>query len=232
MTQQGYVLAGQAQWEVAKRHGDLTVACLQFELSEDQALLWLIQKRQGSRGINAFTRILLALELEPYLKERARANQSLGGFMKGSSKMAEADRLDVREEVAAVAGASVGNVSKVRSLLPLAEPSIMAALRDGEVSIHRAFTWIEQPDSQCQQFELYQNRRGIKRVIRTLQAKQHLPSTGEDRFDLSRLGNALDAIPAETRASVVVGTISVPGNAIVLSTALLKMLESQGELPL
>ena len=80
------------------------------------------RKHQRSDGLNAFCRILLALELEPWFKARARYNQQLGGQKKGSSNLAEADRLDVRSEIAAAAGVSTGNVSKVKQLASAAHP--------------------------------------------------------------------------------------------------------------
>jgi len=54
-----------------------------------------------SNGLNAFSRILLALELELDFKKKARSNQRSGGQAKGSSNLTEADRVDVRSEIAA-----------------------------------------------------------------------------------------------------------------------------------
>jgi hypothetical protein len=39
------------------------------------------------------------------------------------------------------AGASVGNVSKVKHLLTAANLGLLEALRSGEISIHRAWLW-------------------------------------------------------------------------------------------
>jgi hypothetical protein len=89
--------------------------------------------------MNDFVRILLALDLEPWFKEKARSNQQAGGRSKGSSKLTEAERLDVRSEIAAAAGVSVGNVSKVKQLIMTAQPELVQALRSREVSIRRAW---------------------------------------------------------------------------------------------
>jgi hypothetical protein len=136
------------------RKGEANIACLQLDLSDQEAILWLIHRHQGSRGINDFNRILLALELEPYFKDRARANQRFGGLMKGSSELTEAEKLDVRAELAAAAGVCVANVSKVKRFVSVAHPTILQALREGEVSIHLAHTWIQKPETQRDQFEL------------------------------------------------------------------------------
>ena len=103
-----------------------------------------------SRGVNNFCRILLALELEPGLKQRAHANQRHGGLRKGSSNLTEADRLDVRAEIAATAGVSTGNVNKVKQILTDARPELILALRTGEVSIHRGWCWLKEPERQLE----------------------------------------------------------------------------------
>ncbi len=53
------ILDGYARWELARRLARPTVDCLEYELSEEEALLWLIQKYQRSDGLNAFCRTLL-----------------------------------------------------------------------------------------------------------------------------------------------------------------------------
>jgi hypothetical protein len=64
------IIDGYARWKLARLKGRLTLPCIQFELTEAEALCWLLQKHRGSKGLNAFSRILLALELEPWLKEK------------------------------------------------------------------------------------------------------------------------------------------------------------------
>jgi hypothetical protein len=81
---------------------------------------------------------MLALDLESLFQEKARSNQRLGGQYKGSSNLTETDKLDVRSQIAAAAGVSVGNVSKVKQLEAAAHSELLQALHSGEVSIHRA----------------------------------------------------------------------------------------------
>lgn len=231
ITQNGLILAGHAQWEIARREGERSLPCLQLNLTEEEGLLWLIQKHQRSRGINDFNRILLALQLEPWFKERARSNQQRGGQMKGSSKLTEADKLDVRSEIAAAAGVSVGNVSKTKHLAAKGHANLLEALREGEVSIHRASIWIQDPQKQLDQLRICQNRRGIKKAINSLQRQHQLPHlASERRFDIPRMASALIAMGPERTASVLIGEIQLPGQTLLLSSDLLKALENQGEL--
>jgi hypothetical protein len=231
ITRDRTILDGYARWELARKQDRPTLSCLEYDLSEEEALLWLLQKHRRSNGLNDFNRILLALELEPWLKQQARFNQQLGGQRKGSSKLTEADRLDVRTRIAAAAGASAGNVSKVRQLEMHAHPALLQALREGEVSIHRASLWLRTPAKQLDQLRLHQNRRGITRTINTL-LRAHRPphSAREVQLDIQRIGSALAAMAPERRASVLVGTVQAPGKAMLLTSDLLQALESQGEL--
>ena len=50
-------------------------------------------------------------------------------------------RVDVRADIARVAGVSTGNVTKVKQLLDAVIPEVQDGLRHGEIRIHRAWQW-------------------------------------------------------------------------------------------
>jgi hypothetical protein len=116
ITHEGLIVDGYARWELARLQGRGTIACIEYALTEEQALHLLLQRHRRSAGLNAYCRILLALDLERSLREQARSNQRTGGLSKGSSNLTEAYRLDVRHEIARVAGVSAGNVTKVKKI--------------------------------------------------------------------------------------------------------------------
>ena len=74
----------------------------------------LVRKHRRSQGMNDFIRIVLALDIEPYLKDQAFLNRQAGGRLKGLSKLTQAQKVNSRAEVAQV---SVGNVHKVKYIL-------------------------------------------------------------------------------------------------------------------
>jgi hypothetical protein len=229
ITQDRTILDGYARWMLARRQGRQTLPCFEFDLPEAEALHWLLQKHRRSEGLNAFSRIIIAQELEPWLREKARSNKQAGGQQKGSSNLTEADKLDVRSEIAAVAGVSTGNVSKVKQLLLHAQPALLQALREGEVSIHRAWLWIQKPEQQLDQLRLHQNLRGIThQVDLLLQAHNH--PTGEEPLDVDRILDALAAMDPERMASILAAEIEIPGEVLLISTGLRQALTSQGEL--
>jgi len=233
ITQDRTILDGYARWELARQRGRLMLPCIEYDLPEAEALYWLLQKHRRSNGLNAFSRILLALELEPWLKEQAKSNQRAGGQDKGSSKLTEADKLDVRSKIAAAAGASAGNVSKVKQLEMHAHPAVLQALRVGEVSIHRASVWPRTPEKQLDQLRLHRDLRGItRRIDSLLHAHRPSHSATDGDLDIHRIGRALAAMGPERKTSVLVSVIQVPAEVLLLSTGLLQALESQGELHL
>lgn len=124
ITRERTIVEGYDRWELAKQQKRPVLPCVQYDLSEEDALVWILQKLRPIKGVNSFCRIRLALELEPSLKERAHANQQLGGLRKGSSNLTEVDRLDVRVEIATSAGVSTGNVNKVKQILAKAQPEL------------------------------------------------------------------------------------------------------------
>jgi hypothetical protein len=95
---------GYARWELARLKRRLALPCVEYELTEEEAIRWLLQKHHRSNGMNDFCRILLAIEIEPCLKAKALSNQQFGGRTKGSSNLTEDATVDVREETAAAAG--------------------------------------------------------------------------------------------------------------------------------
>jgi hypothetical protein len=183
-----------------------------------------------SNGLNAFSRILLALELEPWFSEKARANQRAGGQKKGSSNLTEVDRVDVRSEIAAAAGVSVGNVSKVKQLRITARPELMQALLNGEISIHRAWVWSKElPDKQQEALRFYQSEKGVKKTIWTLVGK-HRSKTLPAVTDLSGLISQLSALDSSKFDPVSVVFIKSPLRAVFVTEELFRAFEAEQEL--
>ena len=117
ITTDGIIIDGYARWELAKLRNLVTIRCLAYQLTEDEALCYLLLKQRRSDGLNDFRRIELAFDLEPSIRENARANQQAGGRAKGSSTLTTAERVDRRKKIAQIADVSVGNVTKVRKIL-------------------------------------------------------------------------------------------------------------------
>jgi hypothetical protein len=227
ITKGGTIIDGYARWELARHQGRSTLPCLEYGVSEEEALEWILRTHQRSSGLNSFNRIMLALDLEPSFQKQARSNQRAGGQYKGSSNLTEADKLDVRSEIAAAAGASVGNVSKVKRLRAAAYFELLEALRGGEISIHRAWKWCQAPAvEQCEALWQYRTERGIKKTIRELVSRHRSKNTPTPP-DLANLVTRLAALRQNQLNSVKVGVIKNAGKAIYLTEELALTLDFQ-----
>jgi hypothetical protein len=231
ITRDGTILKGHEVCELARRMGLERVACLEYDLDEAEALLWIIQHSHQDQELNSYHRIVLALDYEPSLRERARENQRLGGQFKGLTDLSEAQATNCRREIAALAGVSEGTLAKVRRLLQAGCPELLEALREREVSIDRAFGWLRHPEKQLDQITLYRSLGGITRTIDSLLHRHRIAHPqARTQFDIQRIGSALAAMDTERRPQVLVGVIQTAGKVILLSNELLQDLESQGDL--
>src|SRR5213593_3983899 len=215
ITRDRTILDSYALRELARQQGSPTLPCIELNLNEAEGLQWLLWKSRRSNGLNAFSRILLALDLEPGLKEKARSNQQAGGQNQGSSKLTEGKRLDVRSEIARAAGVSTGNVTKVKQLMETQNSKLREALRANQISIHKAWQWRQlSPEGQLRELELYLGQRGTNKVIRRL-IKRHVAKRSPIPPDRPNLGDLLRCRPLhETQelASISVVVIDAPEN--------------------
>jgi hypothetical protein len=169
ITTSGIVLAGLGRWRSALFDGRHEINCIQYPLGEDEALQFIISHHQPQPGWNAFIRIRLALTLETYLRQKALDNMRAGGKYKGLANLPEAEHIDVREEIARIAGPGgcARNVSKVKTILQSAHPRLIDALTDGSLRINPAASWCEMPKAeQVEQFIRYSEERATTKVIR------------------------------------------------------------------
>ena len=235
ITNAGTIIDGHTRWELARRQGRAVLACIQYVLSEEEALQWLIQRHGRADHLNAFCRILLALELEPWLTEQARSHQQAGGQSKGSSKLTEADRLDVRSRIAWVAGASTGNVTKVKQLIATPDPEILEALRNREVAIHRAWLWRALSAEERRQLLMcYRGEKGVGKTIRGL-VRKHVSkplANAVAAVEMPSLVRRFSRLDPRELSSFDVAVLNLPGKTLFITEELLKSLPAQEELVL
>jgi hypothetical protein len=228
ITRDHIILDGFARWTLARHRKRPTLACIENNMSEDYALQYIVQRHRRSSGLNDFVRICLALELESFLKEKAQANQKAGGRIKGSSNLTRAETLDIRREIARIAGVSVGNVTKVKQLMTNVHPDLISALQQKELSIHRAWL-LSKLSQQKQREELldYHSERGISRTIRRL-ISAHVPMSSLPVIESNDLTALVSAVQSGKLASIKVVSINVPGRVIFVTEDVLRSLQSPG----
>jgi hypothetical protein len=216
----GTIIDGYARWDLARHQDRQTILCLEYDLTEQEALQWLIQSHRPSRGLSAFHRVLLALDLEPSLQELARSNQRIGGQNKGLANLTEAQRVDVRSDIAAIAGVSSGNVTKVRQVMKSAHPQIQQAARSGEISIHMAWKSSRlQTEQQLSELEEYRSRKGTNLTSRRL-IQKHVARLSASLLVPRSLGHLITRATGKGPSllnSIAVTEIDAPGNVAYLT---------------
>lgn len=167
ITNTGIVIADFREWQAAVSSGRQELDCVEYALSDEDAVEFILARHQPRRSWNGFNRIRLALELEPYFQSKALANQIAGGKFKGWANLPKAEQIEVRQEIARAAGVGMRNVSNVKVILKESAPQIIEALQDGQITIHRALQWCSlSRTQQVEQFTRYSVERTTNKVIR------------------------------------------------------------------
>lgn len=146
------IIDGHNRYRICEKHGiDCPSIRREFE-SRDAAKIWIIENQFGRRNLNAYSRSVLALELEPLYAAEARRRQatSTGGanpqLVQNSSQGADTGK--TREKVAKAAGVSHDTIRKVKFIENEAnsgnETAIAAreSVKNGGKSINKAFSEI------------------------------------------------------------------------------------------
>jgi hypothetical protein len=234
ITTNGIILSGFGRWQLAVLEDRKEVHCIEYPIGVEDAIQFILNRCKPQQGWNAFVRIQLALTLEPTFQRQALDHMRAGGKYKGSSKLTDPDRLDVRSEVAATAGVSVGNVTKVKQLLATACGELQAPLRNGELRIHRAWLWRDMSaEKQRRALMAYRGEKGVKNTIRRL-VSRHKPKNpvSVEGLELAGLTRRLSQLQGANLRSVAVAAVDVPGRAVFVTEELLQLLPAQEELPI
>jgi hypothetical protein len=202
ITTNGTLLAGFGRWRAAIFDGRFEINCIEYPLSEYESLHFILTHHQSRSWWNDFIRIRLALALELDYQQKAVENMRAGGKFKGLANLPEAQRIDVRKEIACAAGVGDRNVTNVKTILQRAHPILIGALKEGTLSINRAIQFCKlHRAEQLEQFIRYSEERATNRVIR-----RSMPQLKEKKASLDALAvlDALQCQEAQQPGSVAV----------------------------
>ena len=76
------IISGFRDWQSALSTTRPSIECIEYSFSNEDALQFILIRNRRQRFWNSFSRIRLALELEPYFQAKAGANQSHGANTK------------------------------------------------------------------------------------------------------------------------------------------------------
>jgi hypothetical protein len=231
ITTNGTILAGFGRWRLAVfEHRQDEINCIEYPLSEDESLQFILTHHQSRRGWNDFVRIRVALSMEFDLQQRALDNMRAGGRYKGSANLPKAQHIDVRQEIAKAAGVCARNVSSVKRILEVAHLRLLEALRDGTLSINRAIQFCKLPPiKQLEEFIRYSEERATNKVIRQCVA---VPEVGRIVPPVVTVLDALQQQEARQPGSVAVRIGRHKRTVILIGQHLIVGPHSQKELRL
>jgi hypothetical protein len=230
ITTNGTLLAGFGRWRLAVFGGQNEIDCLEYEVSDEDSLQFILNHHQPRRGWNPFVRICAALTLKPSLQQKALDNMRAGGKYKGWANLPEASRLDVRKEIARIAGSGTRNVSNVVKILEVAHPRLTEALRSGTLTINGALQFCKFPKGeQLERFILHMEDRGIAKVIRRA---THTPEQKEHDLDIVAVLKALVQQETGDPGSVAVRMSDSPTSVVLVGRDLMAEAFSQRHLKL
>ena len=202
-----------------------TLPCFVYDVTDDEALQVVIQRHRRSEGLNDYGRIVLALGLESYFRERRRPTGSTGQ-PRPSSKLTNHEHRDVRKDIAGEAGVSTGNLTKVKQLLETVIPEVRERLLRGEVSIHRAWRWRTlSPKRQRDALWAHVHQGGIKKTVSRLVRAHADTAAPAQPADVA--ATVLAGLPMYDPADITVAVVDVPGRAVVVTRACYKELQQR-----
>lgn len=138
-----------------------------------------------------------------------------GGKYKGLANLPEAHQVDVRQQVANMAGVCPRNVENVETILKLAHPTLIKALGNDVLKIYRAMQFCKLPwAEQLEQFIRYSEERATSKAIRRCLAPQRKDDVSLDpgtviealrRYEEPRAGSVLVRIVRHKRTVILIG---------------------------
>jgi hypothetical protein len=171
ITTTGIVLDGVGLWRLAFLEGRTELHCIEYAITDEESLQFILNRRTSRKGWNSFIRIRLALTLEAHFQQQAIQNMRTGGRHKGLADLPEAQCIDVRQRIAEAAGVGARNVSKVKSILDTGHPLLVAAVTNDLLTINAAMRFctlpkVEQPNRLARHLEDRETGKIIRRSVR------------------------------------------------------------------
>jgi hypothetical protein len=221
ITENGTILAGFGRWRVALFEGQDQVPCLIYPLTDEEVLPFILAYHRPRQGWNDFVRIRLALTQKSGFQQKALANMRDGGKCKGLTNLLEADRVNVCRQIADLADTGTTNVGKVETILCKAHPNIIAALQNGWLKIHPAWSWCKLSKiGQLDEFARYEEKRTQRKILR-----EFSPRHASASHQLSRVVEAVQRVEARNPGSIIIRTSRSKRTVLVLGEDSLAALE-------
>jgi len=144
-TWRGMIVDGYTRYEICHKH-KIPFATEELDFAnEDEAYLWIIRNQLGRRNLPPFVKCELVLPLEDQMREEGKKRQGwrsdghvLTNLSKGDSS------INTRARLSELSGLSEGYIREAKWLHKNADPDTLDQLRQGKLSIHKAYTTLKE----------------------------------------------------------------------------------------
>lgn len=161
VTRNGVLLNGYDLYESALRAGESAMLCLVFDLSDEEALEWIIKASRDHSALIPFNRIVLAINYVRTKYGQAAKDNQRTHTEQGWTKLSKADRIHQRPLISELAHSGLLAVDKASAIHESNFEDIKRAVRRGEISMSKAAGWLKAKDPQLE----YELDRRVKTAL-------------------------------------------------------------------
>lgn len=170
-TKEWIIVDGHNRYSILQKHIDeidrLYNAWTSFKImyeeelhNRDEVKQWMLEQQLGRRNLSEVERYEIVQRFKSLFEERAKKNQSAGG--KGLTNLT---KVNVRKEMAKVAGTSEGTYQKLDKIMQSDNKELKQKLKNREVSVDKVYRMLKNPTPKKneevtpqQQIENFDNR--------------------------------------------------------------------------
>ena len=146
------LIDGHNRYKICEAH-NIPFKTVQKDFADrSRALLWIIDNQLSRRNLSAYERTRLALKKEPIISAIAKENQRLSEG-RGQKGLPISENLNTQKEIARIAGVGHDTVAKVKKIEAEATPKVKEQLRNGNLSINKAYQQIKRAENEAKREE-------------------------------------------------------------------------------
>ena len=147
------IIDGHNRYDICKRNNiEYKTTNLEF-LNENDAKMWVIKNQFSRRNLSMYERSILALQLETFIKEKAKENQLCGlkqNIVQQNSDKRDKEVIDTNKKLSKIAGVSHDTIERVRKIRECADEETKELLLKNKMSINEAYENIKKNEARTE----------------------------------------------------------------------------------
>lgn len=169
------LIDGHNRYKICEAHGVSFQTVQRDFANRDEALLWIMKNQLSRRNLNDFQRVEIVRKCEDAVKAQAKERQATstgGAEPQLKEKFPEAEKKQSRDELGKMAGVSGKTYEHATEVLDNAPEEVVQAVRNGEISINKAYQHVKRAKKEAKREEARQlNVEKVKAISNPLDAQ-------------------------------------------------------------